>query len=470
MNSGTSTPRHQPRAGFAVILSAGFAVILSAGFAVMLPAGFAVMLPAGFAVMLPAGFAVAAEAETLLDEYFEQADRRGGRENAAALGAEILRRHTDDALVLDTLAWRILTTEPLEHRDLPLAVAAARQAHKVTGGSDREVVETLARALVMSGSRDEGIALHRRAIELSVGDPSTRLVLQEILRGYLEPPPAPGPTDDERLRELERAAAALVATGRAVPVADLLDRADVDPCHVEVLPPWDERLDPEALFERIRPSVVVMAALEPDPETGVDDLTIAAGFCIHESGIIVTNFHVVDIPDATVLVALTADGHVHPVTRLLAVSPFADIAICQLDGARGLPALPCTAGGRPGMRLHTLSHPDGSLWSFTAGILSRSFTVREDGQARTMFTTTADFAVGSSGGPLVDDRGNVVGMVASTLAIYATDEDVRRRRPDVQPADADDPSEAPAAGGDFQMGLNMCVPAADILRLVGERP
>ena len=63
--------------------------------------------------------------------------------------------------------------------------------------------------------------------------------------------------------------------------------------------------------------------------------------------------------------------------------------------------------------------------------------------------------MGSSGGPLVDDRGNVVGMVSSTLAIYAEDE---------LPADAA-PEAVPAA--DFQMGLNMCVPAADILRLVG---
>ena len=90
----------------------------------------------------------------------------------------------------------------------------------------------------------------------------------------------------------------------------------------------------------------------------------------------------------------------------------------------------------------------------TEGILSRYFTHRADGQAKRMFATTVDFAVGSSGGPLVDDRGNVVGMVSSTLAIYAEDE---------LPTDAE-PDAIPAA--DFQMGLNMCVPVADILRLV----
>ena len=55
----------------------------------------------------------------------------------------------------------------------------------------------------------------------------------------------------------------------------------------------------------------------------------------------------------------------------------------------------------------------------------------------------------------MEHSGNVVGIVSSTLAIYAEDE---------LPADAE-PGAIPAA--DFQMGLNMCVPAADILRLVG---
>jgi len=48
-----------------------------------------------------------------------------------------------------------------------------------------------------------------------------------------------------------------------------------------------------------------------------------------------------------------------------------------------------------------------------------------------------------------------VGMVSSTLAVYATDEAPHGERRD-----------EPAPSGDFQMGLNMCVPATDILRLV----
>ena len=401
----------------------------------------------------------AAEGADLVDDYFAQLAEPGGAEAASAIGAEILRDHADDALTLDSLAWGILTDNALPRRDLPLALRAARRAHDLTAGDDVQVLETYGRALVMTGSRAEGIAMHRQAIDLCGDDPSTRLVLLEILAEYERPPADPGPTDDERLRRLEDGARDLVASGHAVPLNDLLSRAGIEPCRVKLATPSDRPLSSEELCERVRKSVVVMAALEPAAEEDRHDLSLATGFVIDPAGIVVTNYHVVDLPGAPVLAAETADGIIHPVTEILAVSPFADIAICRLGGLARLPALPLVAGAKPGQRLHALSHPDGALFSFTEGILSRYFVHRADGQAKTMFTTTVDFAVGSSGGPLVDDRGNVVGMVSSTLAVYASDDSLHGDRRD---------EEAPP--GDFQMGLNMCVPAADVLRLVAPAP
>lgn len=388
-----------------------------------------------------------------VDDYFAVLAEPDGRERARELAEAILRDHADDALTLDSLAWGILTDDALPQRDVALAVRAARRAHELTGGDDAEVLETLARALVTAGERTEGLALHRRAIELSADDPSTRLVLLEILAEYERPPADPGPTDDERLRRLEDALRGLVASGRAVPVDDLLARTGVEPIHIDVSPPADRPLRGDELFERVRQSVVVMAGLEPRAEGPGEDLSLATGFVIHPAGVVVTNYHVVDLPGAPALGAQTPDGTLHAVTEILAVSPFADIAICRLGGVDGLTPLPLIADARPGLRLHALSHPDGALYSLTEGILSRSFVHRADGQAKTMFTTTVDFAVGSSGGPLVDDRGNVVGMVSSTLAVYAGNDDAHAA------------GRGEASPGDFQMGLNMCVPAADILRL-----
>jgi len=430
--------------------------------------------PILLAAMLWPGLVVAAE-ETLLDSYFEQAMRRRGKAVAAEIADVLLREHADDALTLDALAWRILTDETLRHRDLDLALRASGRAREVTSDTDRDVLETHARALIATGRRDEGLALHRRAIELSGDDPSTRLVLEEILQGYLEPAPV-DPTDDDRIRDLEAAAEALVAAGKTIPVATLLANTGVAPVKIEVLPRARQPLTPHEMYERVQPAVVVMASLEPDPDTGEDELTLASGFVIHPAGIIVTNFHVVDAPNAPVLVAMTAAGRVFPVTKILAVSPAADIAICRLEGAADLPALPLVADERPGQRLHALSHPDGAFWSLTEGILSRFFTHRDDGRTTRMFTTTAGFAVGSSGGPLVDECGNVVGMISSTRAVYAHEGTPPRRSMATAPEAAggdDKPAETegdPPFAGDFQMGLNMCVPAADILRLTGRHP
>jgi len=392
----------------------------------------------------------------IVEDYFTTLADPDGAGEAAEIGGRILREHAGDALVLDSLAWGILTGDALGHRDLPLALRAARRAYELTGDGDVQVLETLGRALVMNGRRAEGIAIHRRAIDGCTDDPATRLVLLEVLAEYERPPTDPGPTDDERLRRMEEAARELVASGSAVAADVLLARTGVAACRLELVKPAERPLSSEELFERVRDSVVIVTALEPAGEEKRHDVSLATGFVIHSSGIIATNFHVVDVPGSPVLAVQTADGSTYPITEILAVSPFTDIAICRLAGAEGLTPLPLVLGAKPGQRLHALSHPDAALYSFTEGILSRYFVHRADGQAKTMFATTVDFAVGSSGGPLVDDCGNVVGMVSSTLAIYAQGETDRNGR-----------REEPVAPGDFQMGLNMCVPAADILRLVG---
>ena len=86
----------------------------------------------GFSAVAVAAPAVAdaepaAETTDLVDDYFTQLAEPDGAQAAAAVGAEILRDHADDALMLDSLAWGILTDDALPQRDLPLALRAARK-------------------------------------------------------------------------------------------------------------------------------------------------------------------------------------------------------------------------------------------------------------------------------------------------------------------------------------------------------
>jgi len=313
-----------------------------------LPCPLGIWMPlVALAVILPAASAhghgdkptVPEATASVIEDYLRAAARPGQEAAAAEIGVRLLEDHPADALVLDSLAWAILTDETVLVPDLPLALAAAQQAHALTGDTDAEVLETLARALLMNGRRDDGLATHRQAIAVAAADPSTRLVLQEILAEYLDPPPSPGLSDQQQIQRLEAEMRKLVAAGQAVKVTDLLVRTGVAPCRATLPAPAAQPLSSEQLFARMRPSVVVMASLEPTPDAEHHDVTIASGFVIDASGIVVTNFHVVNSPDSPILAAMTATGEVVPVTEILAVSPLADIAICRI-AKQGLPALP----------------------------------------------------------------------------------------------------------------------------------
>jgi S1-C subfamily serine protease len=300
--------------------------------------------------------------------------------------------------------------------------------------------------------------MQERAVKLC-DDPKTRLELKQTLGEYRRPTPVPGADDVAHFQRLLDQSLALVEAKRTIPLAALLAETDLAPCGVALAEPSTESISGERLYERARESVLLLGAPVWNRETEDWEVSLATGFVIQEEGVFVTNFHVLDVPDAAGLTAMTFDGRVFPVKSVLAVNPLADIAVCRLDGASGLRPLPLVADAKPGASVRVLSHPQDAYYSLTEGIISRYFVLRENGKATTMFTTTADFAVGSSGGPVFDAFGNVVGMVAATDSVYSGPlEDGAE--------DSQNDSESSVDPGDLQMVLKMCVPSADILKLV----
>src|SRR5690606_40855503 len=128
------------------------------------------------------------------------------------------------------------------------------------------------------------------------------------------------------------------------------------------------------------------------------------------------------------IIAMTADGRVFPVKETLAGDKRADVAILRVDSVdqRGERAtfepLELADGSRVGQAVRVISHPDGRHYTLTEGIVSRRYRDTRHGGTRWM-TITADYARGSSGGPLFDEAGRVVGMVASTSSVYYDHDD-----------------------------------------------
>jgi serine protease Do len=142
---------------------------------------------------------------------------------------------------------------------------------------------------------------------------------------------------------------------------------------------------------------------------------------------------------------------VYPVVEVLAADAARDVALVKLGGAKNLPAAPVRAGSSPLTDVVVMSHPDGRFFSITKGVVSRYFRRGKDGKGPMFMQITADYAKGSSGGPVLNTAGEVIGLVSSTNSVYYN-----------QDKDGDQQN--------LQMVFKDCVPADAILGLVKKAP
>ncbi len=168
-------------------------------------------------------------------------------------------------------------------------------------------------------------------------------------------------------------------------------------------------LAPAQIHQERRSSVVVVGMLHQD---GM--ISQGTGFVIHSTGIVVTNFHVVNKPNAVAAGILTSDHRFFEVQEFLAGNPSDDLALIRVD-ATELSAIPLAErNAKIGAELLAITHPDSHYFSMTFGRTTRYFQTTRHAVPSLRMGVTADFSEGSSGGPLLDVFGNVVGVVSAT--------------------------------------------------------
>ena len=234
--------------------------------------------------------------------------------------------------------------------------------------------------------------------------------------------------DDEYLDKVTAASARLLHQGKLKSVESL--RREVQPRSFapRLAPLAHRQLSPPDLYDHLLQSTFAIGSYYKCPDCGKWHFNGAAGFVIGEDGVICTCCHVVQAEDEGVkesyLVAADAAGRVYPVQSVLAADTEADTCFVKID-ATGLKPLPLRTGVRPGERVYCLSHPGGYYFTFSQGMVSRinrrhNDVIDEHGHTTNVLTrpvlllnVTAEFAPGSSGAPVTDEAGNVVGQAAS---------------------------------------------------------
>jgi S1-C subfamily serine protease len=222
-----------------------------------------------------------------------------------------------------------------------------------------------------------------------------------------------------------------LANGPGIPSPnELVQQAEVNKtCAVATTPDRTEKLNAETIYARARKGVVIIGASPKGKKRCQSQPAFATGFVIHKDGVIVSNAHVLEaFQGMKALGVMTSDGQVFPIKAVLAADKLNDVTVLKVD-ATDLTPLPVAKSVPVGTTVYCLSHPlmnymgtENGFFAFTQGIVSGRYRTRLMGETPiNVLTITADYAQGSSGGPILNEHGAVVGMVCQTLAISDDD-------------------------------------------------
>jgi len=149
--------------------------------------------------------------------------------------------------------------------------------------------------------------------------------------------------------------------------------------------------------------------LEPIPREG----STGSGSIIDEGGYVLTNYHVVE--NANRVFVTLADGE-RLEGDVVGSDPENDLAIVRFDpGNRRLETIPMgdSSSLRVGQKVLAIGNPFGLDRTLTTGIVSglgRPLRARNDLVIRDMIQTDASINPGNSGGPLLNSRGEMIGI------------------------------------------------------------
>ena len=140
-----------------------------------------------------------------------------------------------------------------------------------------------------------------------------------------------------------------------------------------------------------------------------------SGFIIDADGSILTNNHVIDRAER--ITVKLADGRTLR-AHVVGSDPDTDIALIKVDGQTGLPVAPLGDSStlRMGEWVVAIGDPLGYEHSVTVGVVSYIGRKLFDASLDSYIQTDAAINFGNSGGPLINARGEVIGINAAISA------------------------------------------------------
>jgi hypothetical protein len=165
-------------------------------------------------------------------------------------------------------------------------------------------------------------------------------------------------------------------------------------------------LSPEAIFNAASPGVVLVETFDLTTRR----LGQGSGFVVSADGLIATNHHV--IRNAHTARVTFSDNRTCPVQGVATADPDSDLVVLKVV-AQNLHTLPLAMGdvARVGAKVYAIGNPEGNRNTLSDGLVSG---LRGSGGSPASIQTTAAISPGSSGGPLLSEFGEVIGITAES--------------------------------------------------------
>lgn len=188
-----------------------------------------------------------------------------------------------------------------------------------------------------------------------------------------------------------------------------------------------------SLYKASVDAAVLIQVFETKDKVGPKLVGQGSGVVVSENGSAVTNWHVTWPHDRVVVIFYPGRGRSYKdltadkiwLARVIRVDEKSDLALLQIERSlsgqeapSGLKAIPLEDPNRMevGQDVFSIGHPEGLHWTYTEGVISQirphhEWKASGVSHEATIVQTQTVVSFGSSGGPLVNREGKLVGIV-----------------------------------------------------------
>ncbi|MEK7596449.1 MAG: trypsin-like peptidase domain-containing protein [Patescibacteria group bacterium] len=190
----------------------------------------------------------------------------------------------------------------------------------------------------------------------------------------------------------------------------------------------------EIIREASQATVVI--ELKRTINDAVSYVSMGGGVFVREDGYILTNYHIVDGNEDNLAIHCLPQSEDYQSryigdlnimrqyrrydVKIISYDPIRDLALLKIDGS-GFPTINFGDDPKVGDRVFAIGSPLGLRWTVTHGIISREFSIldfseKSGGKHDYYIQTDAAINSGNSGGPLLNEKGELIGLNAALIA------------------------------------------------------